>query len=991
MKARNRVKNRRHVWMALFVCIGTALVLIGAKAYVDSLRSSLMNQTIANVLTVTEQQEEAFNRFIVEDRERLHSFAAYFSRTDSRDEAEIWQRLTAFAEVNANYTVANLSTGVCYNNKTDEIYQMDEEEREVYAGLEGAGIRDPYVSLYSPAIKFGYYENFVFLDGARGIFQKSYDCTRVEEEFSLSFYDGKGVGYVVNQEGDILLRSRSKAEGDSFDNIFDLLTESSDERLGGDSFREVLNHREPGIEIFSGENGDYIYTYVPVESVEEWYLISIIPTSVVTSEADGIIRNSQITIMILAVVFLLSLGVLFFIWRSSREIKEKDQEIEYRKRQFDIFGTYLANNTDDVYLMLSAQERRAEYVSANVERVLGVSEEQVLEDIRAFGRASYISRQEIGFAELEKMKPGDSINAVMSERVHQKTGKHMWFRESIYCVSLQGASKIVVYLSDRTKERETQDTLTQALDMAQVANRAKSVFLSNVSHDIRTPMNAIMGLVTLLEQDARNPEHVLEYTQRIGAASHHLLGLINDVLDMNKIEGGNATLNITNVDIADMIDELNVIIRPQARAKDQTFKIFASAFNYEHLLGDRLRIDQILINILSNAVKYTPNGGHIEMYINELPGIAQEYSRVQFIVQDNGQGMSEEYLKVIFEPFTREKNTRTDEIQGTGLGMAITKSLVDLMGGSIQVESKVGEGSKFTLELDLHIRELEDDPAFWNNHNVSRMIVADDDEYVCRNIVKAMEDTGVSVEYATSGERAVQMMRTARENKVPYDLILLDWKMPDLNGLETARLIRKNYPDRIPILLFTSYDWSEIQQEAMEVGVDHFLQKPFFMYSFKEAIRRVMRGRTEQQVSVKQESVVDGKHILVVDDIEVNRMILVKILGTLGATCDIAVNGQEAVDTFTKSEPGDYDIILMDVQMPILDGYAATRAIRASSHPQAKSIAIVAMTANAFVDDVRDALASGMDAHVAKPIVLEQLKATLQEVLERKDKCKMNL
>jgi len=345
--------------------------------------------------------------------------------------------------------------------------------------------------------------------------------------------------------------------------------------------------------------------------------------------------------------------------------------------------------------------------------------------------------------------------------------------------------------------------------------------------------------------------------------------------------------------------------------------------------------------------------------------------------------MSEDFLKVIFDPFTREDSRVSHEIQGTGLGMAITKSLVDLMGGTIHVESRLGEGSTFTVELELHTQEKEDDPRFWSEHKVSKMIVADDDEEVCRGIVKAMSRVGVATDYATDGENAVRMMREHREAGHPYDLILLDWKMPTLDGLETARLIRKNYSNKIPILLLTAYDWSEIEAEAIEIGIDHFLPKPFFMSTFKEAVRRVMGGRQENEAA-SQPDVIRNKHILVVDDVEINRLILVEILSAQGASCDEAENGQEALEAFEQSQPGDYDLILMDVQMPVMDGYAATRAIRSSSHPAAQTVPIIAITANAFVDDVRDAIDSGMDAHISKPIQIDKLKSTIQQVLDNR-------
>ena len=665
---------------------------------------------------------------------------------------------------------------------------------------------------------------------------------------------------------------------------------------------------------------------------------------------------------------------------------QRDKTINAQEGLFDVFLSFMSSNTDDIFLILDPEAERIEYISPNLERVLGVSEAEALADPNIVRLAGSTGIDPVDFVKLRELKPGESLEPELIQRVNARTQESLWFRDLVSCVDLWGRKRIVVYLSDRTQEQRTQDALSEALDMAQAANKAKTSFLGSVSHDIRTPMNAIMGLTMLLKEEADDPERVREYTHRIDVASQHLLGLINDVLDMNKIEDGSTALNISEFTTAEVIEQLNTIIRPQAKAKNQVFDIFASPFTYEHLLGDKLRINQILINILSNAVKYTPEGGRVELRVTEMPQRMKDHSHIQFIVRDNGQGMSEEYLKVIFDPFTREQNAHTNLIQGTGLGMAITKSLVDLMGGSIKVDSALGKGPTFTVELDFRIQDKVDDADFWKNSGVRRMIVADDDEEVCRNVVKAMAKTGVAVDYATSGREALRAMEEARERGEPYDLILLDWKMPDLNGLETARLIRKDYPTKIPILFFSAYDWRDIEQEAAEVGVNHFLPKPFFLYTFRKAIAKVMSsGEKKEQTSLNRgDSVVSGRHFLVVDDVEVNRMILVKILGTLGATCDTAENGKAALDKFTASPPGKFDIILMDVQMPVMDGHAATRAIRACAHPEARSVSIIAMTANAFVDDVRDALDAGMDAHVSKPIVLDQLKRTIREVLARK-------
>ncbi|MDE7260535.1 MAG: hybrid sensor histidine kinase/response regulator, partial [Oscillospiraceae bacterium] len=672
MAALKKVKSNRNFWTVLLVCVALLMVLIGGARYVDSLRSGLMAQAIDNVLTVTRQQQQSFDVFISGDRERLHSFAGYFAKTASADSGEIKEKLSAFADVGASYTVINLSDGTYYNNMSDEIFRMDAETLKAYQSLTGEGVRNSYSSLYTQESMFGYYAHFTFADGVPAMIQKSYSGTKVSEEFSLSFYDGEGLGFVATGEGQIVLRSVDKSDRYPFDNVFDMLAYTPENQANIDKFIADVTNQETGVTILEGRGGDYIYTYVPIQSVENWYLISVVPSGAVMREADQIILSSRAMLLVFMALVAVFLTFYMLIWRNQRDMEEKNQEIKYREGQFDIFTTYLADSTDDIYILLDIDGRTVDYISPNVERLLGIPASEIEADPERINTASVSGGEYIGFETLSALKPGESLDPISAERINVKTQEHRWFRETAYCVSLQGRKKAIVYISDRTNERRAQDTLAEALDMAQVANKAKTTFLGSVSHDIRTPMNAIMGLTVLLREDARDPERVLEYTQRIDAASQHLLGLINDVLDMNKIEEGGTTLNISEINLAEIIDEMNIIIRPQTRARQQTFEIFASSFAHEHLLGDRTRINQILINILSNAVKYTQEGGRIEMSVTELPQVMPGYSHLRFIIKDNGQGMSEDYLKVIFDPFSREQNASTDKIQGTGLGMAIT-------------------------------------------------------------------------------------------------------------------------------------------------------------------------------------------------------------------------------------------------------------------------------------------------------------------------------
>lgn len=520
------------------------------------------------------------------------------------------------------------------------------------------------------------------------------------------------------------------------------------------------------------------------------------------------------------------------------------------------------------------------------------------------------------------------------------------------------------------------DQLQEALEIAREANESKTTFLSNMSHDIRTPMNAVIGFSTLLSREPDNAVKVKEYARKITAASNHLLGLINDILDISKIESGKVTLHQSVFSMDELLESINVVVRPMAGAKHQSFQIRLGNMKHELFVGDKVRVNQVLINLLSNAVKYTPVDGHIEFDIIDKGSTSRAVECIQFQVKDDGYGITEEFQKIIFEPFTRSENSMVNKEVGTGLGLAITKNVVDLMGGTIELESRPGEGSTFTVEIPLRIPHEEQDEHFWENHGVSRILLVDDDKNICEGIRSNMADTGVVLDTAYSGESAVEKVKEEYAKEREYSAIILDWQMPGMNGLDAAREIRKVIPIDTPILFLTSYDWSEIETEALEIDVDGFLAKPFTVINLKEKLIEVERfknaiARADVELDLK------GMHFLVAEDNQLNVEILSAILEAEGATCDVAENGRIAVDMFTAAAPHTYDAVLMDIMMPVLNGYDATRLIRASEHPEAKSIPIIAMTANAFVKDVQEALDSGMNAHIAKPLSLETLKNTL--------------
>ncbi len=540
---------------------------------------------------------------------------------------------------------------------------------------------------------------------------------------------------------------------------------------------------------------------------------------------------------------------------------------------------------------------------------------------------------------------------------------------------------------EREKEREIHNRqLAEALQAAQIASNSKTMFLSNMSHDIRTPMNAILGFTMLLAKDADNAAKVREYTKKITASGRHLLSLINDVLDVSKIESGKVVLTIGEFTLSNLVSSVDAIIRPMAGARHQEFHVSVTGIEHEYLIGDETRLNQILINLLSNAVKYTPEGGNIWFRLIGLKQHSNQFEHIRIEVEDDGYGMTEEYLKTIFDAFTRAENSTTNKVQGTGLGMAITKNIVELMGGTIEVFSEIDKGSLFRVELELRIPDEQDDNNFWSKNGISRILAVDDEKEICQGIQTLMRDTGVTVDAAFGGKEAVEAVEKAEGAGEVYQIVLLDWKMPVMNGFETAEKIREITGGHIQILFLTAYDGEELLKGVYDIGNAGVLAKPFFVSAFKEKILEMQMEHREEDEAAKKEEIssLKGLHLLAAEDNEINAEILRELLDMEGISCEIAENGKLVFERFSASEEGEFDAILMDVQMPVMNGYEATKAIRALQRSDAGNIPVIAMTANAFAEDVKEALEAGMDAHVAKPIDMEVLRATLNQYVIRK-------
>lgn len=536
--------------------------------------------------------------------------------------------------------------------------------------------------------------------------------------------------------------------------------------------------------------------------------------------------------------------------------------------------------------------------------------------------------------------------------------------------------------AEREAERELHNRqLAEALQAAQLASSSKTTFLSNMSHDIRTPMNAVLGFTTLLERDAGNPEKVREYTKKITASGQHLLSLINDVLDVSKIESGKVVLNLAEFALNDMVSSIDAIIRPMAAARSQKFTVEVKDIKHEYLIGDETRINQVLINLLSNAVKYTPEGGNISLRIIGLRQRSSQFEHIRIEVEDNGYGMTPEYLKTVFDAFTRAENSTTNKVQGTGLGMAITKNIVELMGGTIEVSSEVNKGTVFKVDWEFRIPEGQRDRQFWEDVGISRILAVTENPGDRSSISALTRDMGISVDFAASGEAAVMMARSGE-----YQMALLDWDDSELGCAVAAEGLREALPEGGPLLLMVSQSDNESAQDAAMLQNTGILVKPFFLAALKNKVDEILRStenRAENSDPAGNDSLA-GLHFLAAEDNEINAEILTEILDMEGASCVIAENGRLALERFESSHEGEFDAILMDVQMPVMNGYDATRAIRALSRPDAAAIPIIAMTANAFAEDECEALSSGMNVHIAKPIDISLLKKVIRQYTDNR-------
>ena len=660
--------------------------------------------------------------------------------------------------------------------------------------------------------------------------------------------------------------------------------------------------------------------------------------------------------------------------RNQEDLLVKESDIHYREWLFD----FVVEKNNDILAVVNEDDFSCNFLTSNAESILGISMEDMKEDIRVLTKAQREGKEERLkdiIEDCNKKGAARIIDEIRFENV--KTGEHLYYRGAVICTIDDGGKRMAIALYDITQEIRRNHQLQEALNAAETANKAKTSFLANMSHDFRTPMNAITGFNLLIDKHAEEPDKVKEYTHKISLASQNLLSLLNDVLDMSKIESGKTTLDIKEVAIGLLLEEINSVISFQAKAKNQEYIVRIEEMEHDTFMGDKQRINEILMNILGNAIKYTPEGGKIEFLINESPSSSEGFQNVRFTIRDNGIGMKPEYKDKIFDAFTREDKGATKGIQGTGLGMAITKSLVELMGGTIRVESEEGKGSTFIVNLRLKA-VVEKDVGFWKAHGISCVMLVAEKPESYEQIRTALEADKVEMLESKTGFEAIHVIENCNSAEKLIDLIIIDNEVEAMSAAEIVRMVRSKDRRNNSLVLVMADSYEDVEDELKKAGANDILPKPVFISTLKQTVED-MTSRASAKETKEEKNPLEGMKFLAAEDNDINADILTELMSMEGATVTRGVNGQEVVEMFKEAKEGDYDMILMDIQMPVMNGYEAAAAIRAIPTDWAQRIPIIAMTANAYADDVQQAFDAGMNAHVSKPIDIKVVERTILE------------
>ena len=973
-----RNRRLRQKWLSA-ACALLLLVFLAAGfcvRYLSFVSQIIYQESTSHLEEVLHKSNNMLNQMVRKNLTYLHLYNRFLESTS--DEAEIQayiekaQQDTGFASFyflsyDGNYTTVTGETGYLgLQTNLDEML-ADGDDIVMNSALPGK----PQMLVFVCPETQGSYRGFAY--DAIAI---SYYNDAVLRLLDNSAFQGNASNYVIYSDGRVVIDNSVNRKKTIY-NFIAMLRDHSDltEEQILDLSNAFAQGRSGNMKVKLGDTSYYlVYEGTAVQS---WTMVGLVPVSIVNASLDKL-WSYTIQIVVGIAFGLAVLVILLIVRRNRATVRRKNTEILYRDELF----RKLSLNVDDVFLMLDAKTSKTDYVSPNIGRLLGIPWKTVRQDVHALAELVPQNDPDRGKNFLEGLSRGEQ-REWDAAYLHQETRELRWFHIIAMGSEVEGRTKYILVMSDRTADKQINQALSDAVAAAETANRAKSTFLSNMSHDIRTPMNAIIGFTTLALSNIDDKDRVKDYLAKTLASSNHLLSLINDVLDMSRIESGKIHLEEVEVNLSDVLHDLKTIVSGQIYAKQLELYMDATDVTDEDVYCDKTRLNQILLNLLSNAIKFTPAGGTVSVRVRQLAGKVHGCGQYEFRIKDNGIGMSEEFAQKIFEPFERERTSTVSRIQGTGLGMAITKNIVDMMGGTIEVQTAQGKGSEFIICLPMRTQAEHRPVEKITELEGLKALVVDDDFNTCDSVTKMLVKVGMRAEWTLSGKEAVLRARQSIEMSDVYHAYIIDWRLPDMNGIEVTRQIRSLHDDT-PIIILTAYDWSDIEVEAKAAGVTAFCSKPMFMSDLRETLMSALGQKltdASQELLPEEDADFKDRHILLVEDNELNREIAQEILREYGFRVDTAENGAVAVEKVRTAAPGSYDLVLMDVQMPVMDGYTATRQIRALEDPALAGIPILAMTANAFDEDRRNAMESGMNGFLSKPIVIGDLVQELHKIL----------